>query len=193
MPKRSGPNSGPATRGAVLEAARRLFIERGFDGTSMRDIAAAVEVTNSALYYHFPSKEALLGALSQVRRDEINTLVDWAREQPSSPGLLRETGLRWLAGASPERLAGLRLSRAIRPVLDRVVAPDASVPGGFEVLVELFAAPRDATDRLRIRLVFDAFGAAADVADPDDGLDTIVAAARIMVLGLTAENAGQPS
>ncbi|MEN0071250.1 MAG: helix-turn-helix domain-containing protein, partial [Propionicimonas sp.] len=40
--------------------ATRLFVERGFDGTSMREIADACRVTKAALYYHFPSKADLL-------------------------------------------------------------------------------------------------------------------------------------
>lgn len=128
MPKRSGPNAGPATRDAVLDAARRLFTERGFDGTSMRDIAAEVGVTNAALYYHFPSKDARLAALSQTRRDEIDALAGWARTEGPRPGLLRETALRWLDGATRERLDSMRLAQAIRPALARAVPRTRASP-----------------------------------------------------------------
>lgn len=187
MPKARGPNAGPETRRAVLEAARRLFTRQGFDGTSMRDIATEVGLTNAALYYHFSSKDALLAALSQTRRDELDRLAEWVRTRPSSPGLLREIGLRWVDGATSERLEGLRLAHAIRPVLNRVVDPRHGVPGGFDSLVELFAPGDDRVEQLRVRLVFDAFGAAAGVAAPHDDLDSIKAAARLMVLGLTED------
>ncbi|MGM0583410.1 MAG: TetR/AcrR family transcriptional regulator [Pseudomonadota bacterium] len=49
----------PSRREAVLERAAELFAARGFDGASMRDIAAAVGMLPGSLYYHFPSKEAL--------------------------------------------------------------------------------------------------------------------------------------
>ena len=188
MPKPRGHNSGPATRDAALDAARRLFTERGYDGTSMRDIAGAVGLTGPALYYHFPSKDSLLAALSQVRRDEIDALVQWTRDQEPGPELLRAVGLRWLAGATTQRLEGMRLATAVRPALQRAVTAPASVPLGFELLVDLLVRPADPVDRLRVRLVLDAFGAAAGVAGPDDDLGTIVAAARTMVLGLTAEH-----
>jgi AcrR family transcriptional regulator len=42
------------TRGQILQAAEELFIERGFKGVAMRDVADAVHVTSAALYYHFP-------------------------------------------------------------------------------------------------------------------------------------------
>lgn len=46
----------------VLEIATKLFAERGFDGTSMNDIAAACGVTKPVLYAHFESKEVLFKA-----------------------------------------------------------------------------------------------------------------------------------
>jgi AcrR family transcriptional regulator len=49
----------PDTRGRIEEAAIRLFAARGYNGTSTRDIAGAVGVTEGALYRHFPSKDAI--------------------------------------------------------------------------------------------------------------------------------------
>jgi AcrR family transcriptional regulator len=51
------------TRGDILDAALELFASKGFFGTSLRDIARAVGVRESALYHHFPSKEALFEAV----------------------------------------------------------------------------------------------------------------------------------
>lgn len=47
------------TRTRIEDEAIRLFAERGFAGTSTRDIAGAVGVTEGALYRHFPSKDAI--------------------------------------------------------------------------------------------------------------------------------------
>ena len=44
---------------AIARAAARLFAERGFDATSVREIAAAAGVTKPTLYYHFGSKQGL--------------------------------------------------------------------------------------------------------------------------------------
>jgi AcrR family transcriptional regulator len=49
---------------SILQAATRLFIERGFDGTSMYEIADALGVTRTAIYYYFKNKEAILVALT---------------------------------------------------------------------------------------------------------------------------------
>src|SRR5438132_12693980 len=53
------------TRQDILDAALDLFAQDGFFGTSMREIAREVGVRESALYHHFPSKEAILEALMQ--------------------------------------------------------------------------------------------------------------------------------
>ena len=47
----------------IASAAARLFAERGFDATSVRDIVEAAKVTKPSLYYHFNSKQGLAEAL----------------------------------------------------------------------------------------------------------------------------------
>lgn len=49
-----------ATREKILEAALRLFRKRGFERTTMRDVAKAAGVALGAAYYYFPSKDALV-------------------------------------------------------------------------------------------------------------------------------------
>jgi AcrR family transcriptional regulator len=48
------------TRLRILDAAARLFREKGFAGTSQRDIATACEMQPGSLYYHFASKDEVL-------------------------------------------------------------------------------------------------------------------------------------
>jgi len=62
----------PNTSGRILEAALRLFVQNGYHGTSVANIAQAVDLTPGALYRHFQSKEELLLAL--VRRYETEYL-----------------------------------------------------------------------------------------------------------------------
>jgi AcrR family transcriptional regulator len=47
----------PLTR--IISAAETLFNKQGFDGASMRDIAAAAEMQAASVYYYFESKEEL--------------------------------------------------------------------------------------------------------------------------------------
>jgi AcrR family transcriptional regulator len=53
----------PDTRDRIEHAALRLFVEQGVRDTTVRDIARAVDMSEGALYRHFPSKEDLVWAL----------------------------------------------------------------------------------------------------------------------------------
>jgi AcrR family transcriptional regulator len=55
------------TRGRVLDAAERLFIEKGYRGTSVAEIAAAAGYTTGAIYSSFSGKDELFIAVSQRR------------------------------------------------------------------------------------------------------------------------------
>jgi AcrR family transcriptional regulator len=58
---------GPLTRKQILDAALKLFSERGFARTSVRDIGQAAGITDAAIYYHFASKRDLFEALIEER------------------------------------------------------------------------------------------------------------------------------
>ncbi|MFF4761621.1 TetR family transcriptional regulator [Streptomyces sp. NPDC001292] len=60
MRRRSGRRPGkPDTRGAILEAARATFAERGYDGSSIRQIAASAGVDPALVHHYFGSKDEL--------------------------------------------------------------------------------------------------------------------------------------
>lgn len=63
----------------VLERAANLFAERGFAGTSLKDVADAVGLSRSAIYYYFSSKEALLEELVQGVTMPAARIFDSAR------------------------------------------------------------------------------------------------------------------
>jgi AcrR family transcriptional regulator len=61
---------GEATRQALLQAARRLFGERGYAATPLDEITHAANVTKGALYHHFDGKQELFAAVyEQVKRE----------------------------------------------------------------------------------------------------------------------------
>ncbi|MFD9739568.1 TetR/AcrR family transcriptional regulator [Umezawaea sp. NPDC059074] len=60
-----------ATRAALLDAATTLFAERGFDRTTVRDIAAAAGVNQALLFRYFGSKDALYAAVMANRGREL--------------------------------------------------------------------------------------------------------------------------
>src|SRR6202162_5779611 len=55
--------SGEERRAAILKAVRQVFAEKGFDGTTTRELAAAAGVSEALLFKHFPNKEALFSAM----------------------------------------------------------------------------------------------------------------------------------
>jgi AcrR family transcriptional regulator len=69
---------GEQTRQAILASTLRLFREKGFDTTTMREIAESAKVALGAAYYYFPSKEAIIQAYYGVVQAEHNRLVEQA-------------------------------------------------------------------------------------------------------------------
>jgi AcrR family transcriptional regulator len=80
---------------AVLDAARRVFAERGFDGASVDAVAAAAGLTKGAVYSRFPTKEALFVAAALGHDDEV--LADVVGETPS------EWSRSWADGVEAQR------------------------------------------------------------------------------------------
>ncbi len=60
------------TRTRILEAAEELFMQHGFEGTSMRLLTARAGVNLAAVNYHFGSKDALIEAVFRRRLDPMN-------------------------------------------------------------------------------------------------------------------------
>src|SRR6266498_56063 len=63
---------GAATKERILDAAEALFMEHGFEATTLRAITAAAGVNLAAVNYHFGSKEELFQAVLTRRLDRMN-------------------------------------------------------------------------------------------------------------------------
>ncbi len=70
----------PVGKARILETAERLFIEQGYRAVSIRDIAKACGVTNAALYYYFPSKEALFREVLRHHLEQLVAALQEARQ-----------------------------------------------------------------------------------------------------------------
>ena len=77
---------------SVLAIAVGVFNERGYDGTSMEDLARALGVTKSAIYYHVPGKEQLLARALDRALDGLFLLIGDERAT-SGPAIDR---LEWV-------------------------------------------------------------------------------------------------
>lgn len=62
---------GKRSRRSILEAAARVFDERGYDAASTNEILARTGLTRGSLYHHFPSKEAIALALVQAHAEAL--------------------------------------------------------------------------------------------------------------------------
>ena len=88
----TSPRAAGEVAGHILKVAARLFAERGYDATSVREIVAAAGVTKPTLYYHFGSKQGLAEAL--IRRPHVELVGELRAllEREVDPvRLLRET------------------------------------------------------------------------------------------------------
>jgi AcrR family transcriptional regulator len=65
-----------ATRAAIVEAAKRLFGERGFAATTIDNVATAARVAKGAVYHHFATKEALFEAVFDEVSQDLVAEVD---------------------------------------------------------------------------------------------------------------------
>lgn len=95
VPGAEPPAGQPGTRQRILDVALDLFVEQGYEETSLREIAARVGVTKAALYYHFRSKDEILMTLHQPVHELMRNAM--ARlEDPASSGGMWMTFLDWL-------------------------------------------------------------------------------------------------
>lgn len=69
-------NTETGMREKILESAKTLFIEHGYHGLAMREIAEALGVTKPALYYHFKDKEELFLAILHKNLNDIEAGID---------------------------------------------------------------------------------------------------------------------
>jgi AcrR family transcriptional regulator len=180
--------TGAETRAEILRVALDLFTEKGFEGTSTRDISSALGITKSSLYYHFQNKDAIVASLMQERRQELGDLLDWIDAQPPAPDLLKRTALRWIDGTTPQRIQLMRLVQANQPVLRRLLNTGNDVRSAFDQVIDrLVDKNASAPDRLFARMVFDTVSAALIAAQ---GTDTspadVLAAARRATVALSA-------
>ncbi|MCF8042575.1 MAG: TetR/AcrR family transcriptional regulator [Desulfarculaceae bacterium] len=78
----AGPNSG---KDKLALNALELFAERGFAGTSIRDIAKATGLSISNIYHHFGNKEGLLLAILKTSSERLLRELQEASNQPGTP------------------------------------------------------------------------------------------------------------
>lgn len=148
---------GQRTRQAILDAALELFAEKGFFGTSLRDVAGAVGVRESALYNYFASKDALFDALLADHHDARTERMAPLAEAPIADGraLLEQLAIETLEGFTTPR----------EEQFFRIVMSDGIrlAKGGRINLYERLASGRERLHDLLRRLIREGWLRQADV------------------------------
>ena len=72
----------------ILDAAMRLFREKGFEHTTIQDIVDQLDVTKGAVYHHFKSKEDILDAAIDRESEPLMRLLVEIRDDPRMTWLL---------------------------------------------------------------------------------------------------------
>jgi AcrR family transcriptional regulator len=145
------------TRQRAIGVALELFAAQGYEKTSLREIADRLGITKAALYYHFASKEALLGAIMDNLVAPIDELVAWSESQPRSAATRQEVLRRlaellsgqwseWLRFAQENQPAlrehrevGQQMQARIVRLIGALIDPQADLPEQLRALLAVVA------------------------------------------------------
>ncbi|WP_405784749.1 TetR/AcrR family transcriptional regulator [Streptomyces sp. NBC_01378] len=143
------------TRRRIQDVALKLFARRGYEQTSLREIAKHLGVTKAALYHHFKAKEDIPSGLFDDAAGPIDELIQWGMEQPRTLETKQEILRRYamaLAWTEPlfrfmhenrAALSGLRPGRDLNERLMRLYEllrePDAALTDQVRGLTALFS------------------------------------------------------
>ncbi len=182
--------SGSGTKARAQQIALRLFTAQGYEATSLREIAEALGITKASLYYHFKSKEEIVGSIVADRTREAQELLAWVQEQPEHPSLLRQAVMRWVESNATEKLRGVRFTNT-NPLIMRAAseATAETIGRSLDTILGLLLGPAvSTTERLLARLAFFSLNMAASAAEGTPATDeAVVAAAQVLADTLIAK------
>lgn len=96
-------------RNTILEKAKSLFIQHGYHGLSMREIAEEVGVSKAALYYHFKDKEELFIAVLNQNLDNTGQEIDAIRSSSNNCSEMVIKFIEYVLTQPAEQRAVIRL------------------------------------------------------------------------------------
>jgi len=136
---RTGARGGPQTRARIAEVAARMFLERGFDGVTVAEVAREAGVSSVTVFKHFPRKEDLF--LDRTV-DAVELLRAAVRDRP--PGVdvlasLRDATLRLVDDRHP--LSGV--TDRSTPFFRTVAASPTLIARGREIAADLQSTRAD--------------------------------------------------
>jgi len=134
------------TKTRILDAAEKLFADKGFYATSLRDITAEADVNLAAVNYHFQTKDSLIDAVIGRRIAPVNRLR-----------------LEMLAAAGPHPSVEQIVAAFVAPLLERGISPMLPMMGRALASPDLFLFR---IFKKHLAAVADQFGKAFETALP---------------------------
>jgi AcrR family transcriptional regulator len=142
------------TRERIQQVALDLFVEQGYEKTSLREIAEKLDVTKAALYYHFRTKEDIITGLFEDLAGTMDEILAWVREQEDQR-TAREELLRRLATVIEGKFGPLlRFLQENQPAMKQFQDRNPLVSRVTELFEIIVADEKDPRARLRARLSF---------------------------------------
>ncbi|GAA5045423.1 TetR/AcrR family transcriptional regulator [Nocardia callitridis] len=142
--------AGSGTKLAIRDAATTLFGAKGFEQTSLREVADAVGITKASLYYHYSSKLDLLMAIINPIIDHMRTVSDELAQIPRDADGIRTVLGDYLRGLIEHRDVGVLLSRDAVAILNASANRYPDILDANRALLAWLAGP-DATDEGKLR------------------------------------------
>lgn len=145
------------TRERIQRVAMELFAERGYDKTTLQEVAERLEITRPALYYHFRTKEEILASIADGFIASLDELAEWARTQQPDTFEARQEILRRISelledkwrplmrfaqmnqGAFAQSSVGDRMQERIVTLVSVLSRPGADAIAQFEARLAVFA------------------------------------------------------
>jgi AcrR family transcriptional regulator len=149
------------TRTQIRSVALELFASQGYEQTSLREIADRVGITKASLYYHYPSKQALLGAVVEPLLEDWRHVVHEAEALPRTPGNIERMLGEFLTTMLDHRPVAALLKVDMSAVIV-ALAPILAEVTQLTVRLQRWLAGPDASgpERIRAQLAIEALGLA---------------------------------
>ncbi|MEU1547475.1 TetR/AcrR family transcriptional regulator [Nocardia sp. NPDC005745] len=142
--------AGGGTKSAIRDAAVKLFGAKGFEQTSLREVADAVGITKASLYYHYASKLDLLLAIIDPIVDHMRSVVNDLDQVPHDAESIRQVLRTYLRGLIHHRDAGALVVRDTVAIINAMADRYPDLMDASQALREWLAGP-DATEEAQLR------------------------------------------
>ena len=153
--------AGGGTKQAIRDAAVALFAAKGFEQTSLREVADVVGITKASLYYHYASKLDLLLAIIDPIIDHMRDIVEDIEAVPYNDEGIRAVLRTYLRGMIRHRDAGALCVRDTVAIINVMADRYPDMMDSTRVLRDWLAGPgADDVTKLRASAALEVLGVA---------------------------------